>query len=134
MRCSERNKRDFWYAPFQSSSNMVDEYGNELNETEVSYGNPVKCKGNISAARGETLSRLFGESEGYDKVIVLDDPRTPITEYAVLWVDSTPVVNGDGSLTTDENEEILSPWDYIVKKVARSLNSVSIAITKVNVQ
>ena len=100
----------------------------------MSYGNPVKCKGNISAARGETVSRLFGESEEYDKIIVLDDPRTPITEYAVLWVDSTPVVNGDGSLTTDENEEILSPWDYIVKKIARSLNSVSIAIAKVNVQ
>lgn len=134
MRCMERNKVEFWYAPYAGHTHMVDEYGNELNETEVSYGNPVKCKGNISAARGETLSRLFGESEGYDKVIVLDDPRTPITEYAVLWVDSTPVVNGDGSLTTDENEEILSPWDYIVKKVARSLNSVSIAITKVNVQ
>ncbi len=134
MRCMERNKVEFWYAPYAGHTHRVDEYGNELNETEVSYGNPVKCKGNISAARGETLSRLFGESEGYDKVIVLDDPRTPITEYAVLWVDSTPVVNGDGSLTTDENEEILSPWDYIVKKVARSLNSVSIAITKVNVQ
>lgn len=134
MRCMERNKVDFWYAPYEGHTHRVDEYGNELNETEVRYGNPVVCKGNISAARGETLSRLFGESEGYDKVIVLDDPRTPITEYAVLWVDSTPVVNGDGSLTTDENEEILSPWDYIVKKVARSLNSVSIAITKVNVQ
>lgn len=134
MRCMERNKVDFWYAPYEGHTHRVDEYGNELNETEVRYGNPVACKGNISAARGETLSRLFGESEGYDKVIVLDDPRTPITEYAVLWVDSTPVVNGDGSLTTDENEEILSPWDYIVKKVARSLNSVSIAITKVNVQ
>lgn len=134
MRCMERNKVNFWYAPYEGHTHRVDEYGNELNETEVRYGNPVACKGNISAARGETLSRLFGESEGYDKVIVLDDPRTPITEYAVLWVDSTPVVNGDGSLTTDENEEILSPWDYIVKKVARSLNSVSIAITKVNVK
>ena len=39
-----------------------------------------------------------------------------------------------GSLAVDENGEILTPWDYIVKKVARSLNSVSIAITKVNVQ
>lgn len=135
MRCMERNKVDFWYAPYEGHTHKVDEYGNELNETEVSYGNPVQCKGNVSAARGETLSRLFGEAEGYDKVIVLDDPDSPITEYDVLWVDSTPVVTGEGSLATDENTgKVLTPWDYIVKKCARSLNSVSIAITKVSVQ
>ena len=159
MRCMERNKVEFWYAPYAGHTHRVDEYGNELNETEVSYGNPVQCKGNISAARGETLSRLFGEAEEYDKVIVLDDPRTLITEYDVLWVDTVPAVvpdpepdtpdgqgveddgedEGDGqqepgSLAVDENGEILTPWDYIVKKIARSLNSVSIAIKKVNVQ
>ena len=134
MRCSERNKRDFWYAPFQSSSNMVDEYGNELNETTVAYGNPVACKGNISAARGETAVRQFGEYESYDRVIVMDDPNTPINEYAVLWVDSIPTLNEDGSLATNNDGSPVVPWDYTVKKVARSLNSVSIAISKVTVQ
>ena len=134
MRCSERNKRDFWYAPFQSSSNMVDEYGNELNETTVAYGNPVACKGNISAARGETAVRQFGEYESYDRVIVMDDPNTPINEYAVLWVDSIPTLNEDGSLATNNDGSPVTPWDYTVKKVARSLNSVSIAISKVTVQ
>lgn len=134
MRCSERNKRDFWYAPFQSSSNRVDEYGNELNETTVAYGNPVACKGNVSAARGETAVRQFGEYESYDRVIVMDDPNTPINEYAVLWVDSTPVLNEDGSLATNNDGSPVTPWDYTVKKVARSLNSVSIAISKVTVQ
>jgi len=134
MRCSERNKRDFWYAPFQSSSNMVDEYGNELNETTVAYGNPVACKGNVSAARGETAVRQFGEYESYDRVIVMDDPNTPINEYAVLWVDSIPTLNEDGSLATNNDGSPVTPWDYTVKKVARSLNSVSIAISKVTVQ
>lgn len=134
MRCSERNKRDFWYAPFQSSSNMVDEYGNELNETTVAYGNPVACKGNISAARGETAVRQFGEYESYDRVIVMDDPNTPINEYAVLWVDSIPTLNENGSLATNNDGSPVTPWDYTVKKVARSLNSVSIAISKVTVQ
>ena len=134
MRCSERNKRDFWYAPFQSSSNMVDEYGNELNETTVAYGNPVACKGNVSAARGETAVRQFGEYESYDRVIVMDDPNTPINEYAVLWVDSVPTLNEDGSLATNNDGSPVTPWDYTVKKVARSINSVSIAISKVTVQ
>ena len=134
MRCSERNKRDFWYAPFQSSSNLVDEYGNELNETTVAYGNPVACKGNVSAARGETAVRQFGEYESYDRVIVMDDPNTPINEYAVLWVDSIPTLNEDGSLATNNDGSPVTPWDYTVKKVARSLNSVSVAISKVTVQ
>lgn len=57
----------------------------------------------------------------------------PIDEYTVLWVDTVPTVDEDGVLAVNENGEILTPHDYIVKKVAKSLNSVSIAISKVNV-
>jgi hypothetical protein len=42
-----------------------------------------------------------------------------------MWVDTLPHLNEDGSTDT--------PHDYIVKKVARSLNGVSIAISKVRV-
>lgn len=134
MRCLDRNKRSFYYALFIEKRPIMDEYGNETSENEIMYGKPVSCKGNISAARGETATRQFGEDEGYDRVIVLDKPDTPIDEYAVLWVDSTPSLTEEGELTTDENGEVVTPWDYIVKKVARSLNSVSIAISKVNVR
>ena len=134
MRCLDRNKRSFYYALFIEKRPIMDEYGNETSENEIVYGKPVSCKGNISAARGETATRQFGEDEGYDRVIVLDKPDTPIDEYAVLWVDSTPSLTEEGELATDENGEVVTPWDYIVKKVARSLNSVSIAISKVNVR
>ena len=134
MRCLDRNKRSFYYALFIEKRPIMDEYGNETSENEIVYGKPVSCKGNISAARGETATRQFGEDEGYDRVIVLDKPDTPIDEYAVLWVDSTPSLTEKGELATDENGEVVTPWDYIVKKVARSLNSVSIAISKVNVR
>ena len=70
-------------------------------------------------------TRQVGDSEIYDKVLVMDNPRTPIDEYAILWVDTIPRLNEDGSTDT--------PHDYVVKKVARSLNSVSIAISKVSV-
>ena len=134
MRCLDRNKRSFYYALFIEKRPIMDEYGDETSENEIVYGKPVSCKGNISAARGETATRQFGEDEGYDRVIVLDKPDTPIDEYAVLWVDSTPSLTEKGELATDENGEVVTPWDYIVKKVARSLNSVSIAISKVNVR
>ena len=108
-----------------SKRELKDEYGNNSGEYEVIYGNPIRFRANVSAAQGEMETRQFGDTESYDKVIVLDNVNIPIDEYSILWVDSLPVINEDG--TTD------TPHDYIVKKIARSLNSVSIAISKVNV-
>lgn len=125
MRCVMRNKTSFYYALYTGQKEIIDEYGNVTGEYSVQYSNPIKILGNVSAAQGETQSRQFGESETYDKVIVLDDPNTPIDEYSILWVDTRPELV-DGVTTT--------PHDYIVKKVARSLNSVSIAISKVAVR
>jgi hypothetical protein len=126
MRCLARNKSTFFYALHNGQTEITDEYGNATGQYEISYTNPVKACANISAAQGEIQSRQFGESESYDKVIVLDDKDTPINEYSILWVDTLPHLNGDGSTDT--------PHDYIVRKVARSLNSVSLAISKVTVR
>ena len=126
MRCLARNKATFYYALYTGQTEIIDEYGNATGQYSVNYGNPIKALGNVSAAQGEMQTRQFGESESYDKVIVLDDANTPIDEYSILWVDTLPLPNGDGSTDT--------PHDYVVKKVARSLNSVSIAISKVIVR
>lgn len=125
MRCMVRNKRTFYYASYIGEAEITDGDGNLTGEYTLSYGNPVKMSGNISAAQGEIQNRQFGESESYDKVIVLDDMVAPIDEHSILWVDTLPLPNLDGSTDT--------PHDYIVKRVARSLNSVAIAISKVDV-
>lgn len=125
MRCMVRNKSKFYYASYIGETEIIDEYGYGYGEYEISYGKPIKSTGNISAAQGEMQSRQFGESENYDKVIVLDDINAPLDEHSILWVDTLPHLNEDG--TTD------TPHDYIVKKVAKSLNGVSIAIRKVMV-
>lgn len=119
MRCMVRNKQVFYHASYMDKREIVDEYGNATGQYEVIYSDPVQASGNISAAQGEMESRQFGDSETYDKVIVLDNPKSNIDEYSILWVDTTP--NKSPS------------HDYIVKKIARSLNSVAIAISKVNV-
>ena len=126
MRCLLRNSRDFYYALYEGKKEVEDEYGNKTGEYEVIYSKPIKCKGNISAAQGEMQSRQFGDSEGYDKVITLGNVSIPINEYSILWVDTLPILNTDGTTAT--------PHDYIVKKDARSLNVVSLAISKVNVR
>ena len=123
MRCMNRNKVKFFYALYLGKAPIKDEYGNDTGEYEVKHGSPVEFSANISAAKGETQTRQFGENEIYDKVIVMDENAAPIDEYSILWVDSTPTIKEDGTTET--------PHDYIVKKVAKSLNVVSVAISKV---
>jgi len=125
MKCLERNKSKFFYALYDSEEAVVDEYGNATGEHNVKHGDPIECHANVSAAKGETSARQFGENESYDKVIVLDDMNISIDEQTILWVDTLPTLDEDGATST--------PHDYVVKKVARSLNSVSIAISKVKV-
>lgn len=126
MRSMIRNKCVFYYAEHRGKSEIIDEYGNKTGQYKIVYGEPIKVYGNISPAKGEVQSQQFGESESYDKVIVLDDKNVPIDEHSILWVDTLPALNDDGLTET--------PHDYIVKQIARSLNSVSIAISKVNVR
>ena len=134
MRCLTRNKSTFYYALYEGQNEITDEYGNSTGQYGASYSEPVQTSGNISAAQGEIQSRQFGDSETYDKVIVLDNPSTPIDEYSILWVDTVPELTEDGHLALNKKGEVKTPHDYIVKKVARSLNGVSIAISKVAVR
>ena len=133
MRCMQRNKVKFFYALYEGKEVITDEYGNVTGEYAVKYGNPIEFSANISAAKGETQTRQFGENESYDKVIVLDSDAPSIDEYSILWVDRTPQLDEEGNLAVNEKGEIITPHDYIVKKVAKSLNVVSLAISKVSV-
>ena len=134
MVCMNRNKSAFFYALYVSKEQGTDDYGNPTGGVDVTYGNPQEFKANISAAKGETQTRQFGESENYDKVIIMGSDAPPIDEYSILWIDTVPQLDDTGALATNDDGEVITPHDYIVKKVARSLNSVSIAISKVNVQ
>lgn len=127
MQMLKRNQRTFYYALYEGKTPIIDEYGNTTGEYIVQRGKPNSHKANISSATGETSTRLFGENESYDKVIVLsnDDVAEQIDEYTVLWVDIFPELDEEGNTET--------PYDYIVKKVSRSLNSTAVAIAKVKV-
>ena len=126
MRILHRNKVRIFYANYIDKEPILDEDGYQTGEYKVVYSNPVKARGNVSSARGEVITRQFGEDESYDRVIVMDDPKVPLDVSSVLWIDTPPEIKADG--TTD------TPYDYIVKQVAPSLNSVSIAVSKVSVR
>jgi len=130
-----RNKQVFWYALYDSTVEQYDEYGNQIG-TSASYSNPVQTSGNISPAKGDVITRQFGDDDNYDKLIVTGDRDTPIDEYAVLWIDTEPELDESGALKVNADGEIVTPWDYIVRKVGRGLpnfGSTVIAVSKVTV-
>ena len=130
-----RNKQPFWYALFNQTAIAYDEYGNEEGPY-TTYGNPVKAYANISPAKGNVLSREFGDDDSYDKQIVTGDRDIPVDEYSVLWIDSEPELDESGALKVNADGEIVTPWDYIVRKVGRGLpnfGSTLIAVSKVSV-
>lgn len=121
MRTLERNKTSFYYALYLGKEENIDADGNATGTYTILYSNPVECRGNISASSGSVQVEQFGNDLQYDKVVVLDDVNVPIDENSVLWVDKDV-----------EHDKYGNPvFDYVVKKVARSLNSVSFAISKV---
>ena len=117
MRCLERNKQFIRYRLHMGQEEIIDDYGNATGQFTPLYGDLVTTRANVSAAKGEVSTQPFGESENYDKVVMIDDANFPIDERSVIWIDH---LDGDAH-------------DYIVKKVARSLNSVAYAVSKVNV-
>ena len=125
MKCLARNKQTFYYSLYVNKTEIIDEYGNGSGEYEIQYTTPTECKANISPAQGETETRQFGNDVKYDKVIVIDNSRIEIDEHSILWIDRLP------NLPTEDNT---IPHDYVVRGIARSLNSVSLAVEKVEVQ
>lgn len=123
MKTLKRNQTPFWYLLYDRKEPVKDEWGNESGETKVLYQTAVGFEANVSAATGSAQVEQFGNFAGYDKVIVTDDLSCPIDENTVLFIDKEPEYSEDGTPL----------YDYIVKRVARSLNSVSYAVSKVSV-
>lgn len=103
MRCLDRNKCKIWYALYE--------------------GSPVEIYASVSSATGMLYVRDFGNDIVYDKVILIDDIDTPIDEHTVFCIDKEPTYNEDNNLV----------YDYVVKRVAKSLNNVRIAVSRVDV-
>lgn len=122
MKLLEKNKSTFWYLLYEKKEPILDEWGNETGEEQVIYKDAVSMKANISAATGSAQIEQFGNFAGYDKVIVTDDKTCPIDENTVLFIDKEPEYEGEKPL-----------YDYIVKRVAKSPNYISYAVSKVEV-
>ena len=145
MRCLERNKRQFYYCLLLgNSAYVVDENGNRTGERIPYYDREAAMYANVSPATGRSVEEVFGDLADYDHVIITDDMNCPIQEDTVLFLDkepehrsvtvsvAIPIVQGGYIVDTHQTKTYSIPlYDYVVKRVSRSLNSVSIAVSKV---
>ena len=114
MRTLRRNRRKVYYS--QRSIDRVpilDEFGNETGEYEYDWSDPAELWLNMSPDRGSVESRIFGDSEEYDRQIVVE--TTPLREVDRLWV---------------WQQDWTKPHDYVVSKYAEGLHSVTLAIER----
>lgn len=118
MKALARNKQKLHYALYSAHAEVYDEDGLFTGEYTEGYSEPVEIKMNISPANGRTALDAFGIVSNYDKVLVTTDMDCPIAEDSILWIGADPTQN---------------PHNYIVSRVARSLNSIVYGVTEVSV-
>lgn len=125
MKALLRNKQTFWYANINTVSSSYDESGDETGEPAIAYYAPVEASANISPARtGSAEYDPFGINETYTKTIVTDDLTLPVDKSTILWIGIVPDKNGEAGAVKH---------NYVVVQVARSLNSLTIAVKEVAV-
>lgn len=137
MRSLKKNQQKLWYSTYadqitiyerDSDGNIIyDEIDGErfpkIIAERAGYNNPVSFYENISAAKGASDSEVFGVSLDYTKTISTSDMTLPISETSLIWFETEPKYNADGTVDS-------SSADYSVAAIARSLNNVVYAIKK----
>lgn len=118
MRSLNRNRRKFYYKTVVGVEEKTDEWGNYTGEYAPVYSELKSAYANISANKGDVSSQQFGNLLDYDRTISTTNLNIGLDETGVLWLDGAD---------TDKAH------NFIVKKVAKSINSVQIAIKQVEV-
>ncbi|RHJ96115.1 hypothetical protein DW090_01590 [Olsenella sp. AM05-17] len=122
MRLLARNRRKVWYCLYQGRNPILDQDGYDTGETAITYSSPVALMANVTAASGDATQEQFGIGIRYDKVLQVAGTDCPVDEHALLFVDVKPPEEFDPANVTA---------DYAVTRVSKSLNSTSIAVSRV---
>lgn len=121
MRGCFRNMRRVWYANFLGTEEIIED-GIHTGVYKPKYTNPILMWVNRSTTSGLTNNNIsgkvrrypYGEESDYNVTInPLPDDCT-IGEQSVLWVDTEPCLEEDGSTKT--------PYDHIVTRISYALN------------
>lgn len=117
MRNLIRNKRKLWYAFPVGSTPILDEYGNDTLEVEVTFSSPLPFQANVSANVGQEAIEVFGTQTEYSRTVSIAG-TCPLTEGCRVWFGIEP------------NEQETN-HNYTVARVADSKNSYLVALREV---
>lgn len=117
MRSLLRNQQPVFYRIYEGEKEIEID-GIPTGSFVPSYSDLKSVMLCVSPNKGSSEVEQFGSTEDYDRTATTSDPKCPIDENAVLWVDGADT---DG------------PWNYIVKMKAVWKNSAQFAIKKVTV-
>lgn len=110
MRMINRNLHTCYYKLVDTTTQAVDSDGLYTGESTIVYTDPVEFRAVISPATGGASDYIFGNLENYDKILQFDMLDCPITTTSIIIIDDA---------------------DYIVSRVAESLNHYTVAVKKV---
>ena len=119
MRGLMRNKRPIYYCNFVRVE-YVEKDGKKTGRKRTVYDNVVTVYGTVSTPTGSTTLDMFGTDKDYDKIVVLDKTDIDINENSVLWIDAQYNDNVD--------------HDYIVRRILKNRNFLTIGVRKVDVK
>lgn len=132
MRGLYRNRRAIWYANFIGNEEVIDSEGRHTGHYEAQYTNPIKLYVNKSTTSGLTNNNIsgkvrryvYGEEKDYNVTINPIPDSCDISESSVLWVDTVPVIENDGSTKT--------PYDHVITRISYSLGFRALQAVKVD--
>jgi len=93
--------------------------GKRTGDKAETYAPPKEFWIYVSPSKGEAVDEPFGINEEYTNVMSTCDMSCPIAEDTILWIRKSSA-NG-------------AKHNYVVKAVARGLNSIKYAIKKVSI-
>lgn len=86
------------------------------------YSEPQEFHANISAGKGSAQEEVFGTGIDFTRTISTSDMSCQIDELSLIWIESEPEYNADGTVDADSA-------DYkVAAKPAKGLNNIMIAI------
>lgn len=109
MRLLKRNLEPFEYRAYSGKEETITDNGLHTGHFDVTYDAPIRYMGNFSEARGYASQKMFGRDANYTHVLIVDDPKAPMTENGLI----------------DYKED-----NYVITAVRASTNYLALALRK----
>lgn len=123
MRALRKNKQTLYYALYDREIVEYDEEGNETGDPVKQYEKPIKFKANTAPNKGNAYAQPFGLDLDYTKAVLTTD-KLPIKEGTLIWHETEPPITANDGSTAD----------YMVVRVAKSLNNITVYALKSRVK